>query len=88
MIDIWAKLVSDQFELALKLSLAVFGLGEREAPVSKHRDPEAALVSEKAPAPAVNPMDESRQEPAREAERVAAIVPEAKAEPFSGSLTD
>ena len=39
MIDIWVKLVSDQFELALNLTRAVFGLGEREAPVSVHIDP-------------------------------------------------
>jgi len=34
MIDIWVKLVSDQFEFALKLTRAMFGLGGCEASVS------------------------------------------------------
>ena len=43
MIDIWVKLVSNQFELALQLTRAVFGLGASEAPAPVHgEDPETA----------------------------------------------
>jgi len=46
MIDIWVKLVSNQFEVALKLTRAVFGLGEQEAPVSVNKDdPETSCSS-------------------------------------------
>ncbi len=90
MIDIWLKLVSDQFELALNLTRAVFGLGGREAPVSVHIDPARAMVPDQADAPAANPMDE-RQKTGREEERFTAVMPEAETEtpgqaaPISGS---
>ena len=89
MIDIWVKLVSNQFELALNLTRAIFGLGESEAPVSVHTDPAMDRVPDKADAVAANPMDEP-QKPGREEERLAAVVPEAetetprKAAPISG----
>ncbi|MGA2225231.1 MAG: hypothetical protein ABSH41_12410 [Syntrophobacteraceae bacterium] len=89
MIDIWVKLVSNQFELALNLTRAAFGLGEREAPVSAPIDPATAMVPEQADAVAANPMDEP-QKTGREEERLAAVVPEAetetprKAAPISG----
>jgi len=38
MIDIWAKLVSDKFELALRMTRAVFGLCGSEAPAPVHQD--------------------------------------------------
>ena len=78
MIDIWVKLVSDQFELALKLTRVVFGLGGREAPMSVHMGPAVAMVSDQADAPAENPMDEPAQERGREEERFVAVVPEAE----------
>ncbi|MGO9533546.1 MAG: hypothetical protein ACLP3B_20495 [Syntrophobacteraceae bacterium] len=91
MIDIWVKLVSNQFELALNLTRAVFGLGEREAPVSVHIDPATDTVADQADAVAANPMDELGQSAGRKEERFAAFVPEAEAEtlgqaaPISGS---
>lgn len=52
MIDIWVKLVSDQFELAMNLTRQFFGLGAGEAPVSM--DPVAAEAPDQADAPAAN----------------------------------
>ncbi len=77
MIDIWVKLVSNQFELALNLTRAAFGLGERETPVSVHIDPATAMVPDQADAVAATPMDEP-QKTGREEERLAAAVPVAK----------
>ena len=80
MIDIWVKLVSNQFELALNLTRAVFGLGESEAQVSVHTDPAMDTVPDKADAVAANPTDEPGQSTGREGERLAACVAEAGAE--------
>ncbi len=76
MIDIWVKLVSDQFELALKLTRAVFGLGGREAPVSDHMVQAGPMALDQADAPVKDPMDEHAQEIGQEEERFAAVVPE------------
>ncbi len=76
MIDIWVKLVSDQFELALKLTRTLFGLGGREAPVSVHEVPAVGMALDQADAPVKTPMDEPGQEIGREEERFAAVVPE------------
>ena len=90
MIDFWVKLVSNQFELALNLTRAAFGLGEREAPVSVHIDPAAAMVPDQADAVVPTPMDEP-QKTGLEEERLAVVVPEAetvtprKAAPTSAS---
>jgi hypothetical protein len=78
MIDIWVKLVSDQLEVALNLTRAVFGLGGGEAPVSAHVGPAVAKVPDQAHAPAANPMDEPAHETGREEERFAVVVPEAE----------
>ena len=80
MIDIWVKLVSDQFELALKITRALFGLSEKEAPAYVHMVPAVAMALDQADAPAKNPMDEPWQEIAREEERFAAVVPETETE--------
>ena len=94
MIDIWVKLVSNQYELAVNLTRAFFGLGEREAPVSLDMDHAKPMVPVQADAAAANPMDEP-QKTGREEKRFAAVVPEAvvpeavtetpgKAAPISG----
>jgi len=76
MIDIWVKLVSDQFELALKLTRAVFGLGGREAPASARMVQAVPMALDQADAPVKNPMDEPAQEIGQEEERFAAVEPE------------
>jgi len=48
MIDIWVKLVANQFEVALNTTVAVLGLGGREAPVSVPVDPVAATIPDQA----------------------------------------
>ena len=77
MIDIWVKFVSDQFEIALNMTRAVFGLGAMEAPVPVHKDHAEAIAPDRADAVAANPMDEP-QKTGREEERFAAVVPEAE----------
>ncbi len=44
MLDIWVKLVSNQFELGLNLTRAIFGLGAMKAPVSENGDTATAMV--------------------------------------------
>lgn len=89
MIDIWVKFVSDQFEIALNMTRALFGLGAMEAPVPVHKDQAEAVAPDRADAVAANPMDEP-QKTGREEERFAAVVPEAEdpgqAAPVSGSV--
>ncbi len=59
MIDIWVKLVSDQFEIALNLTRAVFGMGESSTPAPAGVEPVEALVPNRADAPAANPKSEA-----------------------------
>ncbi len=81
MIEIWVKLVSSQFELALDLTRVALGLGGREASVPVQPGPEAAMVQDQPfDAPAAVPMDEPAQETGLEEERFAAGVPEAGTE--------
>ncbi len=76
MIDIWAKLVSNQYELAMNLTRAVFGLGAREEPVSIHMDQASAMVPDQADAVVANPMVEP-QKAGPEKARFAVVVTEA-----------
>jgi hypothetical protein len=72
MIDIWVKLVSVQFELALSLLRAFFGIGESIAPVSVHTGP--APVPDQADAPPANPRDKPAQETIREASKIPGVI--------------
>jgi hypothetical protein len=76
MIDIWVKLVSNQYELAMNLTRAVFGLGAREEPVSIHMDQASAMVPDQADAVVANPMVEP-QKAGQEKARFAVVVTEA-----------
>ena len=75
MIDIWARLVSDQFEIALNLTRAVLGI-DKIAPVSVRVDHNVAVVPDQADAPEANQENEPGQETGREKERFAVVVTE------------
>ncbi len=70
MIDIFVRLASDQFEIALNLTRAVFGIDKRIAPVAACVDHDVAPVPDQADVPAAD----QENEPGQETGRVAVVV--------------
>jgi hypothetical protein len=80
MIDIWAKLFSDQLELALNLSRAVFGLGPVEKSFSQPTEsPSQAAAPDTAEVPASTSVAEPDRDVAKEDKELPAAAHELEA---------
>jgi len=81
MIDIWVKLFSDQFEIALKLTRMMFGFGVMERPPCiPAADQSKAAVPARADAPSASPVDEPSRNKGPDEKHFAAAVPKTEVE--------